>query len=73
MDGIMAGQVIAAAAAHGLPVRQVRVGADALTRADAIFLTSSLIGVRPGGLVGRAPPAPSLVVERLAAAVSRFV
>lgn len=73
LDGVVARQVIVAAAAQGLQVRQVRAGAEALEGADAIFLTNSLMGVRPGGLVGRAPPAPSLVVERLAAAVSRFV
>jgi branched-subunit amino acid aminotransferase/4-amino-4-deoxychorismate lyase len=73
MDGVMARQVIVAAAAQGLEVRQVRTGAQALDGADAIFLTSSLIGIRPAGLVGRAPAAPSPVVERLAAAISRFV
>ena len=73
MDGVMARQVIAAAGSQGLTVREVRAGAEALEGVDAIFLTNSLIGVRPGGLVGRAPPAPSPVVERLAAAVSRFV
>ena len=73
MDGVMARQVIVAAAAQDLEVRQVRAGVEALEGAEAIFLTSSLIGIRPAGLVGRAPPAPSPVVERLASAVSRFV
>jgi branched-chain amino acid aminotransferase/4-amino-4-deoxychorismate lyase len=73
MDGVMARQVIAAAAAQGLEVRQVRTGVEALDGAEAIFLTSSLIGVRAASLMGRGPAAPSSVVERLAAAVSRFV
>lgn len=73
MDGVMARQVIAAAAAEGLEVRQVRAGAGALEDAEAIFLTNSLIGIRPACLVGRAPTASSPVVARLAAAVSRFV
>lgn len=73
MDGVMARQVIVAAAAQDLEVRQVRAGVEALEGAEAIFLTSSLIGIRPAGLAGRAPPAPSPVVERLASAVSRFV
>jgi branched-chain amino acid aminotransferase/4-amino-4-deoxychorismate lyase len=73
MDGVMARRVIAAAAAQGMQVRQVRAGAEALAAADAIFLTNSLIGIRPADLVGRAQPSPPPIVERLAAAVSRFV
>jgi branched-chain amino acid aminotransferase/4-amino-4-deoxychorismate lyase len=73
LEGVMARQVIAAAAALGQEVRQVRESAQALAAADTIFLTNSLIGVRPARLVGRAPPSPHAVVERLAAAISPFV
>jgi branched-subunit amino acid aminotransferase/4-amino-4-deoxychorismate lyase len=73
LDGVMARQVIEAAPAQGLEVRQVREGAEALAEADAIFLTNSLIGVRPAGLVGRPPPLPHPGVERLTQVVSRFV
>ena len=73
MDGIMAGQVADAAAAVGIEVRHVREGADALATADAIFLTSSLIGVRAAYMAGRPPPPLSATVERLSAAVARFV
>jgi len=73
LDGIMARQVAAAAATLAIEVRQVRAPAEALAGADAIFLTSSLIGVRPAYMAGRPPPAPNAWVERLSAAVARFV
>ena len=73
LDGVIARQVVAAARTLELEVRQVRQGVEALAGADAIFLTNSLIGVRPAGLVGRAPPSPHPLVERLAAAVARFI
>jgi branched-subunit amino acid aminotransferase/4-amino-4-deoxychorismate lyase len=73
MDGIMARQVAEAAAAIGIEVRRIRAGAEALVDADAIFLTNSLIGVRPAYVAGRSPPEPNQVVERLSAAVARFV
>jgi len=71
LDGIMARQVFEAALGLGLEAREVGEDAAALARAEAIFLTNSLIGVRPAYLAGRAPPAPHAVVERLAIAVSR--
>jgi branched-subunit amino acid aminotransferase/4-amino-4-deoxychorismate lyase len=73
LDGVMARQAAAAAAALGIVVREVREGVEALTGADAIFLTSSLIGVRPAYMAGQAPPAPDTIVKRLSAAVLRFV
>ena len=73
MDGVMARQVADAAVALGIEARHVREGAEALDGADAVFLTNSLIGVRPAFLVGQAPPAPNALVERLTAAVSGFV
>lgn len=73
LDGLMARQVIAAASALGVHVRQVSMGAEVLGQADAIFITSSLIGVRPAGLADRPAPSPHSLVERLAAAVSVLV
>jgi branched-subunit amino acid aminotransferase/4-amino-4-deoxychorismate lyase len=72
LDGLMARQVAEAAAAHGIEVRRVREVAETLAGADAIFLTSSLIGVRPAYMAGRPPPGPNALVERLSAAVAQF-
>jgi branched-chain amino acid aminotransferase/4-amino-4-deoxychorismate lyase len=69
LDGIMARQVTAAARRLGVTVRDVSEGPESLQTADAIFLSSSLIGVRLAYLHG-APTAPNAVVERLAAAVA---
>lgn len=73
MDGVMARQVADAAVALGIEARQVREGAEALVGADAVFLTNSLIGVRPAFLAAQAAPAPHAHVQRLTDAVSRFV
>jgi branched-chain amino acid aminotransferase/4-amino-4-deoxychorismate lyase len=73
LDGVMARQVIEAAAGVGLEVRQVRQSPTALADAAALFLTNSLVGVRPAHLLGQLRPPPHPVVERLAAAVSRLV
>ncbi len=73
LDGLMARQVIAAATAAGIEVRQVRKDVEALAAADAIFLTNSLMGVRPARLAGQAVRPPHPVVERLAEAVSELV
>ncbi len=63
LDGIMARQVRAAAAGLGIEVREEREGPAALERAEAVFLTSSLIGVRPAHLVGRSLAAHPLVAR----------
>jgi branched-subunit amino acid aminotransferase/4-amino-4-deoxychorismate lyase len=73
LAGVMARQVTEAAAALGIEVRQVRAGVEALAGADALFLTSSLIGARPAQMAGRAPLAPNAMVERLAAGVAHLV
>jgi len=55
LDGIVRGRVLAAAAALGLQTVEVREAPSALERAEAVFLTSSLAGVRPASeLDGRA-------------------
>jgi branched-chain amino acid aminotransferase/4-amino-4-deoxychorismate lyase len=47
LAGITRARVIAAAAAQGEPVRAVRAGPEILRQADGIFLSNSLIGLRP--------------------------
>ena len=71
LDGIMARQVRAAAAGLGIEVRGARAGLEALTHAEAIFLTNSLIGVRPGHLPSLAIE-PHPMVEALSNAVERY-
>jgi len=73
LDGVIARQVAAAAAVLGIEVRQVREAAEALAGADAVFLTNSLIGVRPACMAGQTSPAPNTTVERLSAAIMSFV
>ena len=73
LGGVMARQVADAAAALGIAVRPVRSPVEALAGADAIFLTSSLLGVRPAYMARQAPPAPNALVEGLSAAVARFI
>ncbi len=60
LDGIMRGVVIARARARGIAVEEVRAGRAALDDAEGLFLTNSLIGVRPvstldGRLVAGSP------------------
>jgi aminodeoxychorismate lyase len=69
LAGVVRGQVIAAAARLGEPVRAVRAGPEALAKAEAAFLTNSLIGVRPvASLDGRA-----LATSPLLAALAREI
>ncbi len=70
LDGIMRGQVLAAAAAAGMDPAEVCAGAEVLEAADAVFVTSSLVGVRAVDRVGVWTYAPSRAVEHLAAAVA---
>jgi branched-chain amino acid aminotransferase/4-amino-4-deoxychorismate lyase len=46
-------------------VEEVAVGPEALERAEAVFLTNSLIGVRPVSRLGERSFAPHPLVERL--------
>ena len=64
LPGIMAAQLRAAAIGLGVEVREVREPTAALERAEAIFLTSSLVGARPAHLVGR-QSSPHRLVEAL--------
>lgn len=47
LPGVVRGRVLVAAAELGTPVAEVAVGPEILARAEAIFLTNSLIGLRP--------------------------
>jgi branched-subunit amino acid aminotransferase/4-amino-4-deoxychorismate lyase len=70
LDGITRSAVIAQARRMGVEVEEVRSGPPALIAAEALFLTSSLAGVRAvASLDGRALPAHPLIAA-LAVAVS---
>ena len=70
LDGIIRGEVLGRAAALGVACQEVHAPLDALNDAEAVFLTNSLIGVRPvRGLDGRAFETNALV-DQLAALVA---
>jgi branched-chain amino acid aminotransferase/4-amino-4-deoxychorismate lyase len=73
LDGIVRGEVLRCAAGLGLEAAEVRRGPEALTGARGLFLTNSLIGVRPvSRLDGRAvEPRPEVeaLAQRAAAAI----
>jgi branched-subunit amino acid aminotransferase/4-amino-4-deoxychorismate lyase len=57
--------VIAAAQALDVEVHEVASGAEALDEAEAVFLTNSLIGVRPARRFEGETFGPHALVERL--------
>jgi branched-chain amino acid aminotransferase/4-amino-4-deoxychorismate lyase len=61
--------VIAAAGRLGEPARAVRAGPEALEKAEAAFLTNSLIGLRAISAVDGRKLASSPLVAALAAAI----
>ncbi|HYE47588.1 MAG TPA: aminotransferase class IV [Caulobacter sp.] len=70
LDGIVRGQVLAAAQALGVQTAQARAPREALDRAEGMFLTNSLIGVRRVDLLdGREVPDHPLIAA-LAGAIS---
>jgi branched-chain amino acid aminotransferase/4-amino-4-deoxychorismate lyase len=70
LDGVVRAALLERAAAAGIAVAEVHAGPEALEAASAVFLTSSLIGVRPvASLDGRAFGGRALV-DRLAALVA---
>jgi branched-subunit amino acid aminotransferase/4-amino-4-deoxychorismate lyase len=71
LPGIMAAQVRAAAPSLGVRVRDAGEGPQSLERADAIFLTSSLVGARPAHPLGR-PAATHAMIEALSEAVEAY-
>jgi branched-chain amino acid aminotransferase/4-amino-4-deoxychorismate lyase len=72
--GVLAGtaraRVLDAARALGVAAREVAVDAQALARAEGLFLTNALIGVRPVSDLDGRGFAPHALMERLAAAIS---
>ena len=70
LDGIMRGQVLARAGTCGLEAAEVGAGLEVLEKAEAVFVTNSLIGVRAVGRVGDWIYAPSKAVADLASAVA---
>jgi branched-chain amino acid aminotransferase/4-amino-4-deoxychorismate lyase len=69
LAGVTRARVFAAAPALGLQVEAVRAGLDALERAEAVFLTNALIGVRTVESIDGRAFAPSPLVDRLAIAI----
>lgn len=68
LDGVRRGAVIDLARGLGVEVVETRAKLDALERAEALFLTNSLIGVRPVSELDGLAFAPHALVERLASA-----
>jgi branched-chain amino acid aminotransferase/4-amino-4-deoxychorismate lyase len=69
LDGIMREALIERAREAGWPVHEVRAGADALDDADAVFMTNSLIGLRPIAAIDGRAFEPDPLVGNLAALV----
>lgn len=69
LDGVMAGAVVEAARRQGIDYQELRIGADALASADTVFLTSSLIGVRPARLAAAGAVSFHPMIAALAEAV----
>lgn len=65
LDGVVRGQVIAAA-----PVEEVRAGLDAVLEAEAAFLTSSLIGLRTIEVLGGRRLRPHPIIDQLNASLA---
>lgn len=70
LDGIMRNQAIIAARAMGAAVEEARAGPQALQGAEAIFLTNSLIGVRPVGALDGAAVAQSALTKAISSRCS---
>lgn len=66
LAGVMRGRVLRAASGLGVEAAEVRARPGALEDAEAVFLTNSLIGVRPVAELDGRSLAPSRLVEQLA-------
>lgn len=66
LDGCARARVIELARAAGAPVQEARAGAEALAAAEAVFVTNSLIGLRPCTELDGRILASSRLAERLA-------
>ena len=69
LDGIVRAQVLRAAPGLGLVAREVRAGPERLA-GRSVFLTSSLIGLRPVATLDGRPTHPWPPLSRLAAALA---
>lgn len=69
LAGVTRAAVIRAAGRLGVAVREVRAARDALDRADAVFLTNSLVGLRAAVEIDGRPAGESALPERLRAAL----
>ena len=65
LEGVTRGLVIARARAKGMAVEEVRAGREALDGAEGLFLTNSLIGLRPVSMLDGRPVAESPLVGLL--------
>lgn len=70
LDGVMRRQVLNAAPSHGLATRESRLPPEVLQRAEAIFVTNSLIGVRPVSWIDGRYISSLPVVQALAEALA---
>jgi branched-chain amino acid aminotransferase/4-amino-4-deoxychorismate lyase len=69
LEGVARGRVVDLARRLEVEVHEVATGAEALDEAEAVFLTNSLIGVRPARRFEGETFGPHALVERLAEAV----
>ncbi|MBO9559030.1 MAG: aminotransferase class IV [Caulobacter sp.] len=65
LAGVARGRVIEAARSLDVDVHEVATGAEALDKAEAVFLTNSLIGVRPARRFEGETFGPHALAERL--------
>ena len=65
LDGVVRAMVLERAAALKVLAIEAQEGLEALAVADAVFLTNSLIGVRPVSRLGERLYGPHVLVERL--------
>lgn len=69
LEGIARGRVMTAARELDVDVHEVATGSEALDEAEAVFLTNSLIGVRPARRFEGESFGPHALVERLVEAM----
>lgn len=69
LAGVTRAKVLAWARQAGVPVTEAVVGHEALAQAEAVFITNSLVGVRPAAALDGRPLAESALVARLSAAL----
>jgi len=72
LEGIMRAKTIESAGSLGLPVEESCAEIARLTAAEAIFLTSSLVGLRPVSALNGKQFGPNAIIERLALLMQSF-